>query len=274
MPLFTSQATISFYENIAPFANSQTITYYGSTHLIAPFQVDIPVSGAYLRLPASIPAMTSSTMATGAASGTGGKSHLQTHNLVLYSRGIGASSMSLMSITSTTAGTTMALTYSIAANGTQASSTYACSFDQAGVATNTSFGVSESTDSYRMYVSNFSQFSGNRYVDYPFAYSLSPGQYWIAMVMSSTVSTNGATTAGLSNWSYPAANAQSYHFVSQINTPYLIQGSTSNSSMHMQPGLGSWSTNSIGRTTANYNLSDISTSASHMKPYFQIGRTA
>lgn len=274
MPLYTSQATVSFYENMAPFVGSQTITFSGSTHLVFPFQVDMPVSGAYLRIPASYPAMTSSTMATANASATGGISRYATYNLLLYTRGVGANSLSLQSVTSTTGGFTIGLSYSITGGGTQASSTYGCSFDQAGVATNTTFGSSESTDSYRQYVSFFSQFSGNRYLDYPFAYSLSPGQYWIGLVNSTSSTTSGLTTVGLSNWSWPAENAISYYFVSQVNTAFLIQGSTSNSSMQMQPGLGSWSTNSIGRTTASYQFAAISTSASHLRPYFQIGRTA
>jgi len=112
-------------------------------------------------------------------------------------------------------------------------------------------------------VTGLSNLAGLRYLDIPFAASLSPGNYWIAMQRST--SSSGAAFVG-----YVA----SLIGVSQTNAAIGNLGVATNSSLQLQPGLGSWSTDSYGPTTSSMGLSGISSMASQVRLSFAFIRQA
>jgi hypothetical protein len=61
--------------------------------------------------------------------------------------------------------------------------------------------------------------------------------------------------------------------VSQVNSGWGTWNSATNNSVHLQQGLGSFST-AGGGTTASLGLSNITTSGSHNKMYFQLQNLA
>jgi hypothetical protein len=259
--------TLSYYQNIDAFNGTQTMSVFGSTVHVQPFEVPYAVSASYIRFPVS-QAMTSTSFGSTASSRTGGYSRLESHNLVIYSRGTGANSQSLQYVTSTQGNLTWAVSYSVATNGTQASSTYGITFQRDFSQTNTQFSSSQSATTLGVFTNNFSNFSAAQYFVIPFAGSLSPGQYWLAYGVSSSTSTSGFTTSQFNGWSLN----RSFIGVSQVNSNFNLMGSTTNSTNGIQFGLGSWTTNSLGGTVSSINLNAVSTSASGMRMFFNMVR--
>jgi hypothetical protein len=257
----------SYYKNLDAFHATQTMSVFGSTHHVQPFEIPYAVSASYIEFPVS-QAMTSASFGSTSSSRTGGYSRLESHNLVFYTRGTGASSLSLQYFTSTQGFLTWGVSYSIATNGTQASSTYGITFQRDSAQTNTQFSSSQSQTTLGFFTNNFSNFSAAQYFALPLAASFSQGQYWLAYCVSTSSSTNGFTTGAVTNWSLN----RSFIAVSQVNSQFNRMGSTTNSSNGILFGLGSWTTNSIGATTSSINLANVSTSASGNHLYFRMVR--
>lgn len=264
--------TLSYYKNIDVIQgiNDVFVPNSGSTHYIVPFELQNNLSVSFIRMPINM-VMTSTSWATSNTAQTGGFTRQETYNFVLYTRGVGASSMSLQSYTSTSGGLSWGVSYSIAS--TQMSSTYGISYNESGVNINTTFGVSQSTNSYRLYTSVFSNFNGGdgKYMDNPFALSLPAGQYWLGIGGKSNTSTNGFTSTNLQGLSNRITVMGISHGA------FVIAGlgqATNLSTLHFLPGLGSWSTNSHGITTASIPMTQISTLVNHVNPFIQLMRIA
>jgi hypothetical protein len=73
----------------------------------------------------------------------------------------------------------------------------------------------------------------------------------------------------LTNATYDMSNI----VLSQTNQAIGNLNAATNSSLQLQLGLGSWSTNAI-QTSASIALSNISSVASQLRPYFQMIRQA
>lgn len=261
--------TMSFWENFGYLQGTQTQQIAGSTHHVQPFVLPYAISASFFRVPVSIAlGSTSNATSTSAATRGGTIDYLETHFLVIYTRNAGASSQSLASVASTQAETTRRVYWTIAGNGTQMSSVYAITYQQLGNQTNTAFSSSESTNTYRFYSSHYSNFSALKFLDIPLNTLLTQGAYWFAYARSTATASSGTTTSNLS----VLTMNMSIHAASQINAAYNIMGSTTNSSMHFLPGLGSWTTNTVARTTASIPFGQISTSASHLVWPIQIIR--
>lgn len=112
-------------------------------------------------------------------------------------------------------------------------------------------------------------FTGARWLDIPFAVSLSAGNYWLALGRS----TNSATQAGNVNLG-GASMGMSLIGISQNNLSFAFPGGATNSSIPLQPGLGSWSTNAAVMSSSSLQLASISAASSGPKPYFQMMRFA
>ena len=109
--------------------------------------------------------------------------------------------------------------------------------------------------------------TGLKIVEFPWALSLSPGQYWLMYgVSSSTVSqhTNQGT-----RW----FAIHSQYGMSQPNLQFGQLGAATNNSIGPYLGLGSFTT-AGGGTTASLNISAVTTSGSHNKMFFNMVRIA
>jgi hypothetical protein len=257
--------TGSVYANLPFFSGTQSIAPLQSTSVIFPFTVPYAISGSYLRFPISMSAQ-STTYAT-TANTTFSGSILNTFNAVIYQLGSGASSMSLQSVASASIG--MSQQYSLSANSNSSQFTVGENITYpsgSGLTSNLSTSYALTNASFAFSTGSLSNFTGLRYLDLPFAQSLSAGAYWMAFGVSSVISSTatGGITAGRVLFSNLA--------VSQVNNAIGFMGSALNASNQLQLGVGSFTTNGAAGTQASIALSQISSSASHNQLYFQIIR--
>lgn len=260
---------ISSYENLVPFGSNITRTLNGASVSDAvAFNLPMPGSFSFLRIPVLM-TTGSTTLATANLSASASGAIYSTWNAVVYSLGVGANSRSLQSVASGSVGATFMNSISVTGAGTQYSVTQGHTFPVEG-------GTSSLTTQYSISNTNYSlttnqiatNFSSLRFIDIPFANSLSAGPYWLIFGMSTSSATNSTAWTGLT-----AANVRySNHYgASQANLAFGVMGSTNLSSLGL--GAGSFST-AGGGTTNSLPISAISSNASNVRPYFQGLRSA
>lgn len=258
----------SSYENL-PGEQYRTMTLNGASisHAVA-FQVPCPVSASFLRLPALM-TTGSTTISTGATSMNASACYYSTWNAVVYSLGTGASSRSLLSVASGSNGWTWMNSISVATNGSQASITIAYTANALGGSTTRTTQYSVSTSNYPFSTNAFTDYSGARMLDIQFNNSLSDGAYWLVFGYSSSTATNNARMAAATACNMRYSN---HYGASQVNSGFGVMGS-SNYTSGGYLGCGSFST-AGGGTTSALPLSAISSSASQVRPIFQLLRSA
>lgn len=260
----TAPATLSYWEHPGgAFVGTQTMTAGGSSALVFPFVLENYVSASYIRIPASW-TLFSTSFNTAAVPWSSSMSAVNTMYAVIYSQGTGGNSRSLQYVTSASAGWTnqISLTGSGATNNWTVS--LRVTFPSEGLNTNnTSSSYASTLSTVNVSVTGLSDLAGLRYLDIPFAASMSPGNYWIALQRNS--SSSGAAFVG-----YVASLVG----VSQANTAIGNLGTPTNNSLQFQAGLGSWSTNSNGTTTSSMGLASISSMVSQVRLSFGLMRQA
>jgi|SRR5882672_890677 len=244
-------------------------TNSGSVSYALAFNMKQPISASFLRVAVSM-ATNSTTLATTGASMSASVELRGTWNAVIYSLATGASSKSLTSVASGSAGWTFRNSISVAANGTQYSVTQQVSYPAEGGQVNTSTQYSISNTNYSFTTQQIAtNFSGNRFLDIPFAASLPAGAYWLILGQTTSLATN---STGISNASACQVMYSNAFVATQINSSVGVMGSTNLTSGGLL-GAGSFST-AGGGTTAALPISAISSSASHPQVYFQLLRSA
>ena len=255
---------LSFYQNLPAVNNTGTISVGGgSSNIVFPFLMPQDGSFSYLRMPVSM-SLATTTFTTGAAGYGSSVAQSNTLWFNIYTQGTGASSRSIQWLTS--ASTTWAFQVSYSGTASTHSVSHNITFPaEGGVSTSTQLSSTQASASINegSAAGMSSNFTAYRYFDMPFATSLSAGNYWAAVQRSST--TAGGSNIGL---------GISMLMVTQHNSSIAFPGFASSSSNQLQPYLGSWSTNSLGATTSSIARSQVSTSASHPIPVFQMIREA
>lgn len=263
----SAAALESYYFNLPIFQGSgNTLTLGGSSNYVQPFLLPYDVSFSYFRLMMSN-AFGSTTLAT-TLNTTIAFQQTQTWFANIYTAGTGANSKSLQRIAGSSATMVLRIAHSLgAATGNQTVS-YAVTYPVTG-----SYGNFNTTynpgNSINISTTQNTQFSGNRYLDIPFATSLAAGNYWVAFQRSSAT----ATTAGTQFTGCTHNN--SYYYATQINSNFQEYGNTitTGTAISTSPiylGHGSWSTNTLGATSVSLALSNISTLASYPVVPFQL----
>jgi len=115
----------------------------------------------------------------------------------------------------------------------------------------------------------FTNFSGSRFLDIPFATTLSAGPYWLLFGLSTNSASNSNRISAASNCNIMYSR---HYALSQFNAYFGIMGSTNQTSGGFM-GAGGFST-AGGGTTSAFPISAISSSASQNRMYFQILRSA
>jgi len=269
--IYVFQELRSSYENFAGgLMASQSLTWNAASisHAVA-FAVPYPVSASFLRIPILMTtnSTTLATLASATATASGNLVH--TFNAVVYSLGSGASSKSLMSVASGSCGFTFSQQISVS-NSTQGSYSLGFSAQAEGGQTTRTTQYSISNTNYSFTTNQFTAFTSNRFLDIPFANSLSAGPYWLVVGNSSTSTTAGA--AGLTNLTNCNVRYSAHYGVSQVNLTHAVMGSTNQTSGGLM-GAGSFST-AGGGTTSGFDISAISSWASNNRIYFQLLRSA
>jgi hypothetical protein len=263
-------ATLSYFENLPIFEpGTTTVSAGGSVLQIVPFVLPQALSASFLRVPVSMSVVsTSATGTTANTSFTFNRSYTDAY--VIYTQGGGASSLSLQSITSSSCSWLFQTSISAGNTGSQWTCTFNATYPSLG-SSNSNYATNFATTDSQFDIStgSLSLFNGLMFADLMFPVSLSAGNYWLGFGRS----TNSASNAG------PAALSGGSIGVSTlgVSQPALTigyPGVATNSSIQMQPGLGSWSTNAAILTTGSLALASISSVVNSPKPYFQFIRRA
>ena len=257
---------LSYFANMPYYPNVSLPTSTADSNTFQVFPITIPsnISIGYLRL-AVIGIFTTTTIATSAVNNATGAStafsQTMAMNAVLYTVGTGANSRSLQYVYSTSAGLTWAVSVSQAStsNASRQSFTQRFTFPAEGFTTATT-STQYSTTATNGPITSFGGWNldGNRFLDIPFATSLSAGNYWMA------VNRITGSVGGKNN----DFNYKTYG-VNQSNISLGVVGVATNvSNCAFQIGLGSWTTNAA-QTTSSIAFASISASTSYWLPYVQ-----
>lgn len=256
--------TFSTWANVPFLSGTQTLKPTQSTFYFFPMRVDEYISFDKMRFASSISIASTSFAST--ANTTFSFNQQETQQWVLYSRNTGASSMSLASIASDSFSMrwSVNVVYGSASNTSQGNSMGLTWQDSGGTS---SFSTQYSTSNLStMAVStgNISRLTGAKFANWPFASSLTPGEYWLAVNHSTASTTQGTNASGVRYQNNILA-------VSQMNNAFGDLGAVNTNSQAIMLGLGSFTTVG-GATTASLGFSNISSSASHPIPAVTFGR--
>lgn len=254
---------MSHYDNmpLIDAVATTTLSSNATNVLFQPFQLPNPISVSWVRLLMSFPNppgpnFGSSTGQYTYAAGT-------TWWLNIYSLGTGASSASLVSLTTTA----IDRTYGATANGINGSNslrhTVAWQYYGAkGAAAQSSWStqIASANFNFSNNTSAFTNLSGLRFLDIPFATSLEAGNYWFGINNSVSTGTNTANMTGLSI-------SHSNLVVPQVSSQFREMGNTTQRGIVV--GLGTINLTTIG---ASASIDAISANASQPKLPFQFVR--
>ena len=254
----------SYYANGQYIQGTTTQTVGQSTSVVFPFGLKEPENPAFMRMAHTVSIASTSFAST--ANTTYSYNQAETHNLVLYTRGTGASSQSLISVFSTSASVQMSIR--LQRNSTNnISVTHALTFPNSGGTSSLSFSYAATNSTDQFSTTHMTALSGMKLWDTQFASFLDGRQYWLAYGVSTTQTTQG--TANLS----AARLLHSHMAMSQPNNSLGEFGLANAASNQWVPGLGSFST-AGGGTTSGFPISAVSSSSSHNLPYIQLIRIA
>ena len=247
----------------------QTITNSGSVSTALGLKIPYPVSAAFLRIPVLM--TTGSTTVGTTANITIAAELRSTWNAVLYVNGTGASSKSVTSYASGSAGFTWRNNYQVGAASNNQSCTQGYSYAFEGTDTNTTTSYTVNAINIAISSTFWTNFTTARFIDINFANSIAEGEYILVIghVTTTALTTNiaGASVISAGNFRY------SQHYGnSQANIAWAGMGAAV-SSQSLAMMAGSFSTNATA-TTAGFPLTNITTSASHVIPLVMFQRFA
>jgi hypothetical protein len=272
-----SFGTASYYCNIDNYngmvtgASAVTQTS-GSSIFVQPFMLPQAISLSYVRFLASFNDTAVGTAGTTQDNTTYSAANYTTYALVVYSQGAGASSRSIQSIGSTSVGMTGVTIYSGGTAGSRYSITVQKTYPDAGATTNV-YTSSYAVSSASIVISSGSNtlFTGPRYLDLAWATSFSAGNYWIGLGASRSSASNSANISFAGTAILPISIAG----ISQSNVSFGRLGNATSASDHqLQIGLGVWTTNASGFSTASIGIGEVSQVASNPQVPFQMVRQA
>lgn len=256
----------SYYANMPYVLNSTTIQPRQSTSAVVPFVVPFYLSADFIRLMMSGGTSVASTTAATTGNTTWSAGMTATHVFHIFSRGTGANSMSLQTVTTTAITESFSQQWSANANSTQFSVTNRYTLPCSTGTTGFTKDWSSSAASLNFHSSQLTDLTGFKQVDFKFPVALERGNYWL-MYGASTSANSNFTSIGLRNIvTYNAFGA------SQPNNSWGVLGSATQSSVQWQPGNGSYTTNAT--STAAIARANVSSSASNNVLYFQFMRIA
>lgn len=247
------------FPNIAIYGSFQ-IRGVGNSGYIVPMDIPCYLTASFLQF-----LVTNSIASTSYASTANTTfSYNQQHGLwfVLYTKGTGASSDSLFSITSTSISERFSYNafYGSASNTQQGYSFGITWYNSAGSQTASTNFTTSNLSTGAISTNVLSNFSGVKFYQIPWGTSFTPGQYYLAFHISSSSTTQGINLSG-------ARMNSSTMAATQVNSALQgYFGSASNTRIKVRPFLGSVST--AGSTTVSVIPSSaVSTQGSNVIPY-------
>jgi hypothetical protein len=244
----------------------------GQAIYVQPFTLPQNLSANYLRFFISMVDNAQGTAGTPAANATFSCDNYTTWAIVLYSQGVGASSRSLQSMSSTSAGMTGRTIFQAGAQSSQYTITLQKTYPGLGFTTN-SYTTSYAVSSGSIVISSNSNtlFTGARYLDIPWLSSIPWGNYWLGIGGSSSSNTNS------SNISFCGVNtiANTLNAITQTALTFAPVGVVSSLfGNQVTFGHGAYSTNASTISFASIDMNSVSIKASLPIVPFQFIRQA
>lgn len=263
-------ATLSWWQNYVLGAGFNWLGNSSSNSAIRvlPFVMPQAISASYIRLPITCSMVsTTASNTTANTSYTFNKSYSQA--VVIYSNGTGASSLSLQYVTSGLASWVFQISITHGATGSQYTVAHNITYPSQGVYSNfnTSYAVTSAT--LNISTDLLTGFTGNKFLDIPFANSLSADNYWAGFGISTATASNAGPNLSSAGLSITGTVAQ---IGSPLNWGQI--GQATNSSNQLQLGLGIWTTNAAIMSTSSLALANISSEASGIMFHWQMIRQA
>lgn len=272
--IWSSPGAISFFKNFVDGAY-QTTTISGATSHAFPFNLPEPGSFSFVRIPVSMTSGASTSLGTTTTTSQNISVQMtSTWNAAVYSIATGANSRSLQLVASGScswvARNSISISSGAAGSGTVYTVTQGLTYSVEGNSTSTSSGLTSSQTRYDFNNALFTDFTGGRFVDIPFANSLSAGAYWLVFGNSTSSSAN---STAISTCSAMFPRYSNHYQLTQIDSAFGIMGSTNRSSGVMIGAGASFST-AGGGTTTSFPVSALSSIASQPVFPMQMIRSA
>lgn len=264
-----SSAMMSWFQNMDMLDPGSTVMSYGGSVLqVCPFILPAAMSVGFVRMAGSMSYVSTEVSGT-TANSTWTVNRSYSHAVMLFTQNTGVNSLSLNLLTSSSASWLFQNQIGAGAQGSRYTVTQNVTYPISGTTSNYTTSYPQSSANIQISSASLTLFTGPRFIDIPFGVSLPANNYWIAFGMS----TNSATQAG--NAALGGASAGfSLIAVTQNNISFGLMGQVTNSSNGIQPGFGSWSTNSAVMTTNSIALANVSAMSSNPHNYFQFIRYA
>lgn len=193
-----------------------------NTYIGAAFALPGNINNKYARMLLNFTMGATNATTLGSATATGSYGETGTFQAMFYSSGTGASSNSLILISSNTCSTCHVVSFSMT-NTTQYTISHLISFPQEGVQSTFSSTKAFSTNSYVNSTSNVANFLGKKFMDFDLTASLTGGNYvFMAGQYSSDSSSGGALTA-IKNFSL-RQNSVFLNLITFQQNPYFGTG--------------------------------------------------
>ncbi len=263
----TSESLLDYYANMDPLFVSAVNSFVQSTSYIQPIYFAGPISFDFIRMIRSGDRLVAQTTGQTTSNTQFSCGYTRSHNFAFYSRGSGVNSQSLQFYASTQLVENYSNNVSAAATNTSQYSysnryTFPCSTGLSG------FTLDYSSSSAAL---NFNSvlitvFTALKEMDFPFATTLSAGNWWLMYGQSST-SSSQYTSLGF-------RNIITFNVVGASINNYSIGvlGSATQPQLSPMRGFGSFTTVG-GATTNSLAFSHITNSNSGVVPYFQFMQT-
>ena len=252
-----------YYANLPVIGATSTMQPLQSTSMVAPFMLQFPLTANFVRMFQSGSVLAASTTGTTTGNTSWSAGATKSHVFHILSRGTGASSQSLITVTTTQIQEFYSQQWSVAA-GISSQFSVSQRYSMPCSTGTTGFTKDYSTSVTRLdfHSSQITDLTGLKQIDYYFPMTLQPGLYWL-MYGASTTSNSNFTSIGL-------RDIVSYNIygMSQAQVSFGVLGSASQSSVAWQPGQGSYTTNST--SVSGLGLVNVSSSSGNMLPYFQL----
>ena len=259
---------LSYWANMPYFPPTPTFpgAASGSALMVFPMVLPAAVSGGFMRFAGSV-SFANSTVAGTSANTSFTAAQTWRYAINLMTRQTGLNSMALGYYTSTYASYIFQTSITAGNTGSNFTAKINGTFPQSGSYGNTATSAATTAASWSIPATLYASLSSQRWVDIPFAMSLSAGNYWVAVGGSTSTAANAGTAFGAQGMRNLSLYAQQQ---AASNIPFF--GLATNSSLQLEVGRGSWSTNSLIMSTSSINLSQVSYKGAIPMPYVQIIR--
>lgn len=270
-------ATLSFWENSPIPASPIAVPANSDYRAISVFPVILPqaVSADFIRFLATINnGQTASILQATSANTSFSGGNSITFAVEFLTQMTGASSASLGYYTSAQATWAGNTTVSNGATGSQFTISFNVSYPISNASSTTQLTKAYSQASYMVSTSQLTLFANATnllWLDVPFNNSMSAGNYWLGVGISTASATQAGGVSAVFNGKIGQVSMMGSNNFTGFPT---LMGIGSNSTFQIAPGLGSWSTTPAAITTSSMDLSEISAVNNNQRNIFQMIRRA